>query len=184
MKQEEQDIQRFLQIREEIHEEIKKINPSVTLFQDTTQRFSAQLEELQKLSQITQDHLKSAIRGAALEMAEIASVEFAGKTEDKINAIIAPLDHSIKNARKSFDVSTKAKIKKLVLITFSATFSSGLIGFGGGFLYCKRHAYYLPPDFIKMYALGFTVKEASSSSIKSGINVKEKQQKEKTRGKK
>ncbi|OJW55202.1 MAG: hypothetical protein BGO67_00405 [Alphaproteobacteria bacterium 41-28] len=159
MKQ-EQDIQRFLKIREEIYEEIKKINPCITLLQDTTQRFAAQLEELQKLSQITQDHIKSAIKGAALEMAEIASVEFSGKTEEKINVIIAPLDHSIKNARKSIDTSTKAKIKKLVLIAFSATFIMGLISFGGGFFYSKRNTYYLPPDFIRLYALGYDTQKA------------------------
>ncbi|OJW46906.1 MAG: hypothetical protein BGO67_07290 [Alphaproteobacteria bacterium 41-28] len=177
MKQEEQNIQRYLQIREDIHEEIKKISPSVAAFQDTVQRFAAQLEELQKLSQTTQDHIKSAIKSAALEMADIASGEFSEKTEDKINIIITNLDHSVKNARKALDVSAKTKMRKMLLFTFTGILLSGFMGFGGGFLYCKRNAYYLPADFIKMYALGYDIKEALSK-----MSFEEKRQFEKLMG--
>jgi hypothetical protein len=41
---------------------------------------------------------------------------------------------------------------------------TNLISFGGGYFYAKQNTYTLPTDFIKMYALGLSIKEASPSS--------------------
>ena len=65
MNQNEQDIQRFIQIRDEINEEIKKIGPNVTQLQDATTALLSHIDVFKELSRTAQEHMKIAVQGAA-----------------------------------------------------------------------------------------------------------------------
>lgn len=162
MNQNEQDLQGFIQIRDEIHEEIKKIAPNVLNLQNAIKGVAAQGDVLKKLSETVQEHIKTALNEAAQDLAFTASEALASKIEEKIQEILHPLEHSIQQARRALEVSKGAKYRKLLLCAALGCFLCGGIGTGVGYVYAKRHTYVLPEDFITMYALGREYKETLS----------------------
>ena len=149
MEQNEQDLQRFLQIREEIHKEIEKIQPNVLLLQETTNRFGAHFSVFEKLSQNAQEQIKSTLKNAALDMAELGAEELSKRVEDQIQNILINLDQSVCEARSILEsVSKKNTLKTITIVTLLILLSLS-IGFGLGGYYYEKRSYSLSREFLK-----------------------------------
>lgn len=183
MEQNETEIYRFMQIREEIHQEIKKIEPCILNLQDAGKGFVVHFEVFQKLSQQVQEQIKAVAMEVSEDMAQVSLEQISQIMDDMLKDKLKSLDQSVQKASRVLNETTGAKYRKLILCFALGIVISGFMGFGGGIIYSKRNTYALPTDFIKMYALGLSVKEASSS-MKSGVGGKGRQQKEKLMKKK
>ncbi|MBX9621905.1 MAG: hypothetical protein K2X28_07800 [Alphaproteobacteria bacterium] len=150
----ENDIQRFMQIREQVHEEIKKISTYATTLDQTNKRLVAHFDVFEKLSQETQEHMKVVIKEAAREMARESAQQFSQLIKDSIIHRLLELDRSVQNAQSVLDETMGDKYKKLVFFCFISVVFSGLIGLGGGYFYAKQNTYALPENFIRTYARG------------------------------
>ena len=170
MNQNEQDIQRFIQIRDEINEEIKKIGPNVIQLQEATTALLSHIDVFKELSKTAQEHMKIAVQGAAQDMAHSASVAFSTKIENQVHEILTILDQSVQYAKRTLESSRGTKYRNLMLFSFLGCLLCGLSGTGLGYFYAKRNLYSLPPDLMKMYALGYEYKAALSK-----MSVQEKQ---------
>lgn len=175
----DQDIQRFMHIRDEIQEEIKKIGPQVISLQEATRSLLSQVDVFKVLSERAQEEMKRTLKEASAEMAQSVSQELSSTIESQIQEILTPLDQSAQYARRSLDIATKTNPVKRVLILFAAGLICGVMGAGMGYIYAKRNLYALPPDFIKMYAAGLEYKETLSKKAPN-----EQQKTEKRRAKK
>lgn len=154
MKQEETDIQRFMQIREEIHAEIEKIEPSVALLQDTAKKVTAHFEVFQKLSQNAQEQIKSTIKAASFELAELAAEQFYSKIEDQIQNEILMLSESVQNARKALGNIERTNKAKNILIAVLGALVMLMGSFGAGYFYNKKATYSLSKEVLETYGLG------------------------------
>jgi preprotein translocase subunit Sss1 len=181
MEQNETEIYRFMQIREEIHQEIKKIEPCILSLQDAGKGFVAHFEVFQKLSQQVQEQIKAVAMEVSQDIAQVSLEQVSQTIDDLLKDKLKVLDQSVQKASRVLNEATGTKYRKLILCFALGFVLSGLIGFGGGVIYSKRNTYALPPDFIKMYALGLSVREASPVN-KLGVNSEGKQQKEKPKG--
>ena len=152
----ENDIQRFMQIREQVHEEIKKISTYATTLDQTNKRLVAHFDVFEKLSEETQEHMKVVIKEAAREMARESAQQFSQLIKDSITHRLLELDRSVQNAQSVLDETMGDKYKKLVLFCFIGVVFSGLIGLGGGYFYAKQNTYALPENFIRTYARGLS----------------------------
>lgn len=154
MKQNEQEIQRGLQIREDIHHEIEKIGPSILLLQDTARHVTAQFEGFQKLVQNTQEQMKSIIKEASFEMAEAASGQFYSKIQDQVQNEVSALNQSVQTARKVLDaIETKGNLKTVLIVILSALIM--IMGsFGLGYFYNKKTTYSLSKEVLETYGQG------------------------------
>ena len=170
MNQNEQDIQRFIQIRDEINEEIKKIGPNVTQLQDTTTALLSHIDVFKKLSKTAQEHMKVAIQGAAQDMAHSASEAFSTKIENQVQEILTTLDQSVQYAKRTLDSSRTTRYRNFRFLFILGCLLCGLSGAGLGYFYAKRNPCSLPPDLMKMYSLGYEYKAAFSK-----MSVQEKQ---------
>jgi uncharacterized membrane protein YheB (UPF0754 family) len=150
----ENDIQRFMQIREQVHEEIKKIGTYATTLDQTNKRLVAHFDVFEKLSEETQEHMKVVIKEAAREMARESAQQFSQLIKDSITHRLLELDRSIQNAQRVLDAHMGDKYKKLVLFCFIGVVFSALIGLGGGYYYAKQNTYTLPDNFVRTYARG------------------------------
>ncbi|MBY0273569.1 MAG: hypothetical protein K2X02_09250 [Alphaproteobacteria bacterium] len=150
----ENDIQRFMQIREQVHEEIKKISTYATTLDQTNKRLVAHFDVFKKLSEETQEHMKVVIKEAAREMARESAQQFSQLIKDVITHRLLDLDRSIQNAQRVLNETMGDKYKKLVLFCFISIVFSGLIGLGGGYYYAKRNTYTLPENFMRTFARG------------------------------
>lgn len=160
MEQNEQDLQRFLQIREEIHHEIAKLQSSVISLQEASKRFVAHFDVFKKISQTAQEHMKSAIKGASHEMAEIAAEEFSERVEKDVQDTIRCLDRSVQNARSILDHAARTKSKNLMIMAFFGCLLATLMGFGLGYLYSKKSTYSLSKEVLETYQLGLNLQKA------------------------
>lgn len=174
MNQNEQDIQRFIQIRDEINEEIKKIGPNVTQLQEATTALLSHVDVFKELSKTAQEHMKIAVQGAAQDMAHSASVAFSTKIETQVQEILTTLDQSVQYAKRTLDSSRTSKHRNLRPLSILGCLLCGLSGTGLGYLYAKRNPCSLPPDLIKMYSLGYEYKASLSK-----MSGQEKQKMEK-----
>lgn len=154
MKQNEQEIQRFLQIREEIHDEIKKIEPSVALLQETTKRFIAHFDVFQKLSQGAQEQIRSVIKGASQEMAETMARELSEKVDTQLHEILRALDQSVHNARDVLESISRKNNMKVGAISTLLIFFGILLGFESGYFYNERRTYSLSRELLETYQRG------------------------------
>ena len=149
MEQNEQDLQRFLQIREEIHKEIEKIQPNVLLLQEATYRFVAHSTVFEKLSQNAQEQIKSTLKNAALEMAELGAEELSKRVEDQMQNILTNLDRSVCETKTVFESVSKKNTTKIVIIVTLLVLLSLSIGFGLGAYYYEKRSYALSREFLK-----------------------------------
>lgn len=141
MEQNKQDIQRFMQIREEIHQEIEKIPPIVLQLQEMTNRFVGHFKIFETLSQNAQDQLKATIRNASFEMADLASEEFMKRIESQVQRTLSSLDQSVIEAKEVLGkVSRGSFLKMTFLITLLIllSLSTGFI-LGGYYYENKSH---------------------------------------------
>ena len=157
----EQDIQQLIHIRDEIHEEIKKIGSHTASLHNATTSLLSQVDVFKSLSQTAQEQMKASINDASLDMAhrvsEALSSNFSSKLEVQIEGILTTLDQSVQYARKTLDFQ-KGKdpkahsfmwFRRIILLPHRSK---------PRYVYAKRHTYALPPDFLKMYALGHEYK--------------------------
>ena len=145
----ENDIQRFMQIREQVHEEIKKISTYATTLDQTNKRLVAHFDVFEKLSEETQEHMKVVIKEAAREMARESAQQFSQLIKDSITHRLLDLDRSVKNAQRVLDETMEDKYTKLTFFCFIGVIFSCLLGLGGGYYFAKQNTYTLPDDFIK-----------------------------------
>lgn len=159
----EQDIQRLIYTRDEIHDEIKKIGPYIANLQEATRALLAQVDVFKALSAGAQEHMKEVINDASIEMAhqvsETLSSALSSKLESQLQEILTSLDQSVQYARKTLAISKGVKIRRLILLCGIGGLFCCFMGASFGYFYAKRHTYALPPDFLKMYALGYEYKE-------------------------
>lgn len=150
----ENDIQRFMQVREQVHEEIKKIGTYVATLDQTNKRLIAHFDVFKKLSGETQEHMKVTIKGAAMEMARESAQQFSQLIKDSITHRLLDLDRSVKNAQRVLDETMEDKYTKLTFFCFIGVIFSCLLGLGGGYYFAKQSTYTLPDDFIRTYVRG------------------------------
>jgi hypothetical protein len=170
MTQIEQEIHRFIQIRNEIQEEINKISPCVANLQETGKLLVSHFEVFRQISKNTQDQMPAIIQAASQTMAKTISDEASQFIRHALEEKITALDQSVQNASYILNETMGSKYRKLFLFSFLGIVLIGLISFGGGYFYAKQNTYALPVDFIKVYALGLSVNEAPPSSEKGVSN--------------
>ena len=175
MTQIEQEIHRFIQIRNEIQEEINKISPCVANLQETGKLLVSHFEVFRQISKNTQDQMPIIIQAASQTMAKTISDEASQLIKNALEEKITTLDQSVQNASQILNKIMGSKYRKLFLFSFLGMLLIGFISFGGGYFYAKQSTYALPADFIKMYALGLSVNEASSSPEPIPSNKKTKE---------
>ncbi len=164
MTQIEQEIHRFIQIRNEIQEEVNKIPPCVASLQETGKLLVSHFEVFRQISKNTQDQMPIIIQTASQTMAKTISDEASQFIRHTLEEKITALDQSVENASQILNETAGSKNRKLLLLSFLGLLLTGLISFGGGYFYAKQNTYALPVDFIKMYSLGLSVNEAPTSS--------------------
>jgi Mg2+ and Co2+ transporter CorA len=174
MKPSEQEIHRFLQIRNEIQEEINKISPCVANLQETGKLLVSHFDVFRQISKNTQEQMPAIIQAASHTMAKTVSEDTSQLIKSMLEEKISSLDQSVENACQILNKTMGSKYRKLFLLSFLGLLLTGLISFGGGYFYAKQNTYALPADFIKMYALGLSVNKASSSPEKSISNKQTK----------
>ena len=76
-KQKNDDLERYMQLRDEIQESIKKIDPSVAQLQGAISRFVSQFDVFQKLSQDTQEQLKRVLKETSQDIAQTAAEQLS-----------------------------------------------------------------------------------------------------------
>ncbi len=178
MKPTEQEIHRFIQIRNEIQEEINKIGPCVANLQETGKLLVSHFDVFRQISKNTQEQMPAIIQTASHTMAKTVSDETSQLIKSMLEEKISALDQSVQNASQILNETMGSKYRKAISLGILGILLTGLISFGGGYFYAKQNTYTLPADFIKMYALGVSVKEAppSSESILSKNKGKNTQQ--------
>lgn len=164
MKPTEQEIHRFLQIRNEIQEEINKISPCVASLQETGKLLISHFDVFRQISKNTQDQMPAIIHASSHTMAKTISDEASQLIKNALEEKIISLDQSVQNASQILNGTMGSKYRKAIALAVLGILLTGLISFGGGYFYAKQNTYALPADFIKMYALGLSVKEAPPSS--------------------
>src|SRR5437660_10293684 len=97
----DQDIQQYMQIRDEIQAEIKKIGPSIASLQEATKSLASQVDVFKALSHNAQDQMKVTIKEASGDMAQSVSDNLLSKIEVQIQEILTPLDQSAQYARRT-----------------------------------------------------------------------------------
>ena len=172
MTQIEQEIHRFIQIRNEIQEEINKISPCVANLQETGKLLVSHFEVFRQISKNTQDQMPIIIQAASNTMAKAISDEASQFIRHALEEKITALDQSVEKASYILNEIMGSKYRKLFLLSFLGMLLIGLISFGGGYFYAKQNTYVLPADFIKMYALGLSVNETPLSSEPILLNKK------------
>jgi len=156
----EYDIERHMQIRDDIQDAIKKVGSTVTQLNEVIKRFVANFDNFQNLSQDIHDQMKLSLKEASQNIAQNVEKGLSQTIDIMIKDKVTELEHSIQNARIVLDETLGFKYRKLIFWSCIAVLLSGLISFGLGCFYSKRNTYSLPPDFIRMYSLGHSYKEA------------------------
>src|SRR3990167_4738537 len=128
----EDDIQRFMQIREQIHDEIKKIGSHTTTLSETNKRLISHFDVFKELSKTAQEDISASITKSAHDMAKTASQEFSKTIHESLSSELARLNTSISKASYVLDESMGQKYRKLVLFSFLGCLLCGFAGVGGG----------------------------------------------------
>ena len=161
MEQAEQDIRRFMQIRNEIQNEISKIGPHVNQLQEAGKNLVSHFDVFRQIVKETQTQLPVIIQNASHNMAKTAAEQLSLVLESMLQDKVKTLDHSVHYASEILNEWMSTKYRKVIFFAFIGVLLSGLLGFGGGYIYARQNTYALPSDFIKMYALGLSVKDAT-----------------------
>jgi hypothetical protein len=168
------DIQRFMQIREQIHEEIKKIGTHVTTLDATNKRLISHFDVFKELSKMAQKEVSAAIIKAAQDMAKGAAQDFSKTIHESLSSELSRLNTSISNASYVLEETMGQKYRKLILFSVLGCLLFGFAGFGGGYIYAKRTAYEIPRDFFKMYERGMMVEEKKRQELVEKVKARKK----------
>ena len=99
----ENDIQRFMQIRDQVHDEIKKIGTHVTTLDETNKRLIAHFDVFEKLSKKSEDQIYAAIKAAANDLTRKAEDVFSPLIEELLREQILKLDQAVATAKRALD---------------------------------------------------------------------------------
>lgn len=173
MKPIEQDMHRLIHIRNEIQEEVNKIGPCVANLQETAKLLVSHFDVFREISKNTQDQMPVIIQAASQSMAKTISDEASQLIKGALEAQILALDEAVQNATQILNETMRSKYRKVITLSLLGLFLTGLISFGGGYFYARQNTYALPPDFIKMYALGLKFTETSALPSSEGLSKKQ-----------
>lgn len=160
----EKEMHCFIQIRNEIQEEIHKIGLCVSSLQETGKLLVSHFDVFRQISKNTQEQMPVIIQTASQTMAKTISDETSQLIKSTLETQILALDESVQNASQILNESMSSKHRKAIAVVALVLFLTGLMSFMGGYFYARQNTYALPTDFIKMYALGLSVQETPGSS--------------------
>ncbi|MBA3814380.1 MAG: hypothetical protein H0X26_07835 [Alphaproteobacteria bacterium] len=145
----ENDIQRFMQIRDQVHDEIKKIAVHVATLDSTNKRFVAHFDVFQKLAKTSEDQVYAAIKAAALDLNRESLKAFSPLIEDLLREQILQLNASVKTAEKALCTAVEEKNKRPFLYVLLWWLFLTTAGFGVGTLVSRKFTPVLPDSFIQ-----------------------------------
>ncbi|MBT5654885.1 MAG: hypothetical protein HOI80_05255, partial [Alphaproteobacteria bacterium] len=134
----ENDVQRYIQVRDEIQDEIKKIGPSVERLHEITKRFIAHFDVFKEMSSQTGNIIASEIKNASQEMAQRVAAEFLDRIETIPQEAVSRLNQSIAHADRQLKQVKSSNFKRNILTLVISHLFILSIGFGAGYLYNKR----------------------------------------------
>ena len=105
----ENDIQRFMQIRDQVHEEIKKIAVHVATLDTTNKRFVAHFDVFEKLAKKSEDQMYAAIKAAGHDLMRESTKLFSPMIENLLREQILRLNQSVKTAEKTLCAAVEEK---------------------------------------------------------------------------
>lgn len=158
--QKENDIQRYLQLREDMNTAIEKIDPSVAKLNETTKRFISHFDVFQKMTQDAREQMKQSIKEAAHDISNTAAEQLSQKIDILLKDKVKTLDEAIENAIAVLKETMSLKYRKLLLLSCLGVMLGGLAGFGGGHIYAKHNTYEFPREIINLSALAYQYKRA------------------------
>ena len=168
----ENDIQRLMQIREEAHQEIKKIGAYVATLDATNKRLVANFDVFEKLSKKAEDQIYLTIKTAGHDLMEESTKLFSPMIENLPREQILKLEQAIRTAEKTLCAAVEEKNNRPFYYTLLGWLFLISIGFGIGSIISHRSTTVLPQDFIeKIDRLEYKVEEARNR------NIQEKQKK-------
>lgn len=170
----ENDIQRFMQIRDQVHDEIKKIGTHVATLEQTNKRLVAHFDVFKELSKTSEEQIKVSIKTSAQDMARASANQFSQLIEDVLRQRLMELDRSVQNAQRVLNETMGEKYRKVIYLSLIGCTLFGLAGFGGGYFYSKRHTYAFPSNFLETYVLGLKAKAGSLKVRPQEQHIKKK----------
>ncbi len=137
MKQEERELQRYLQIRDQMQDEIKSVKEQVEQLREITKRFIAHFDVFERLSEDAREQIRLEIRNAACEMARLTASEISSLIHEKVDATAKRLNQTVSEAEKGLSRLNKHNNKRLLLIAGLACLLCLSAGFGLALLYFR-----------------------------------------------
>ena len=160
MGQEERELQRYLQMRDQMQDEIKSVNEQVEQLREVTKRFIAHFEVFKRLSDDAREQIRVEIRGASHEMARLTASEISSLIHEKVDATAKRLNQTVIEAEKGLSRVSKHKNKRFLLIAGLACLLCLSAGFGGGYVYFKKTTYILSEDTLHTFHSGFLLEKS------------------------
>lgn len=158
MEQYEQDLQRFLQLRNEIEEELKKIAPNLSHLDKTSKLLASHFDVFRELAKNTREQIPAIIKQASTDLIKGSSEQLSQLLDELLKSKIKMLNDSIEKASYTLRETMGQKYRKVILFTSLGVVLSGFAGFGGGYFYATYSGYKLPSDFGNIYELGKSYK--------------------------
>ncbi len=156
----ENDIQRFMQIRDQVHEEIKKIAVHVATLDATNKRFVAHFDVFEKLAKKCEDQVYAAIKAAAFDLNRESTKAFSPLIEKLLREQILKLEQAIRTAEKTLCTAVEEKNNRPFYYSLLGWLFLVSIGFGIGSIVYLRNAPIFPQEFIeKMDLLEYQLEE-------------------------
>lgn len=151
----ENDIQRFMQVRDQVHEEIKKIGAHVATLDETNKRFVAHFDVFEKVSKKAEDQIYLTIKTAGHDLMQDARKLFSPMIEELLREQILDLNKSVKTAEKTLYAAMEEKNIRPFYYTLLGWLLLVAIGFGIGSIVSSRNTLVIPQEFTdKMDLLG------------------------------
>lgn len=144
----EYDIQRFMQIRDQVHTEIMKIGSHVATLEETNKRLLAHFDVFEELSQKAEDKVSTAIKAAAQELTQEGVKVFSPLIGELVREQILHLNRSITKAEQTLDLALKEKQRKPFLYSLFLWLFLISVGFGLGAIFLRTHNLTRSEEFI------------------------------------
>lgn len=157
----ENDIQRFMQIRDQVHEEIKKIAVHVGTLDATNKRFIAHFDVFEKLAKKSEDQMHAAIKAATHDLSNESRKVFSPLIESLLREQILGLNQSVKAAEKTLYSAMAEKNNRPFYYTLLGWLFLISLGFGIGSIISHLNTPVLAQEFIeKIDRLEYKIAEA------------------------
>lgn len=126
----EHDIQRFMQIRDQIHSEVKKIGAHASTLDETNKRLVAHFDVFKEIADDSEEQISSAIKEAAQEMAKESIRSLAPLLESLLEEQILSLKRSIATAESCLSSAIEEKNTRPFFYSFLLWSLLFTVGFG------------------------------------------------------